>query len=197
MRKIFISIFLLVSIGLQSQSDFFKNPVYSISFFNHSINLPGYDQIVKKPLNFGAVIGIEFTYNQKAISSTHQKIEVGWYRHKNLNKALYVKTDFVHRFTAKSGFYTEYNVGFGGIVDIPEFQTFKVDNNGGFTTDGIGARLGALFSLGVSGGYDVEINENLTLSPFVKYESILQFPHSNTLPLFPHSMLHLGSRIKL
>jgi len=157
----------------------------------------GYDEIVKKPLNIGAVLGIEFTYKQNPISSTHQKIELGWYRHKNLNKAVYVKTDFVHRFTSKNGLYTEYNIGVGGIVDIPEFQTFSVNDQGKFVTDGLGARLNALVSLGISGGFDIDIKEKYIISPFVKYESMLQFPYSNTLPLLPHSMLHLGSRIKL
>lgn len=197
MRNHFILFFIISTFSVVGQSDFLKNPVYSISFFNHSISLPGYDKIVKKPLNIGVALGVEYTYKQNPIASIHQKIELGVYRHKNLNKAIYVKTDFVNRFTSKSGPYVEYNVGIGYMLDIPEFQTFSLNDKGEFTSEKLGVRGGGLFALGVGGGYNIDINNKYVISPFVKYESMLQFPYSSILPVFPHSILHAGTRINL
>lgn len=193
MRILLFFILLHYAIAINGQSDFFKNTVYSISFFNHSITLPGYAQWTKLPLNMGVAIGAEFTYNQNAISSIHQKVELGWYHHKHLNKALYIKTDFVNRFTSEPGVYAEYNVGLGYMLDFQELETFKLNEGGGFSSDNIGVRGGFLFAFGVGGGYNIDTNENV-ISPFLKYEGMLQFPYSSFLPLFPHTMLHVGSR---
>ena len=194
MRLLIFLVLLHCAEMAKGQSDLLNNTVWSISVFNHSISLPVYDKLTKLPLNIGVAIGAEFAYNQNQISSIHQRVEVGYYQHKHLNKAFFIKTDFVNRFTSELGVTAEYNVGLGYMLDIQENQTFKLKDGGGFTSENVGMRGGFLFALGLGGGYNIEAKDQRLVSPFVKYEGMLQFPYSDFLPVFPHTLLHLGSR---
>ncbi|MEL6720968.1 MAG: hypothetical protein AAFP82_19855, partial [Bacteroidota bacterium] len=125
MRK-YIGLFLLClfSMASQAQNDFFKNPPIIVSFYSHSIGTP-FKDFVKTPLNFGLAIGTEFTYQQKDVQSLHQKIEIGWYHHKNLQQGLWIKTDLVRRYKAKSGLYGEAQISLGYLQDFSAYETFE------------------------------------------------------------------------
>jgi len=178
--------------GIQAQNDFFKNPVWSISVFNHSIGLR-----TKKPINLGVTLGAEFTYNQKEIGSWHQKVEIGLFRHKNLNKALYLKTDVVRRHTYKNGLFHEGQFGIGYIFDTPANQPFVQNDDGAFQASNLSGRSNFITGIGIGGGYQFTTKEQITIAPFFRYEAMLQFPYSDIAPIFPQSLLHIGSRIKL
>ena len=98
---------MLLSNCLYSQSDFFQKPAFSISLVNHSIGIP-FKDVFKKPFNFGISISADFPYGQRQF----QKIEAGWYKHKNLSSAVWIKTDYVRRFQDNMGLEHVRNLGF-------------------------------------------------------------------------------------
>jgi len=191
-KCILLIIFYLSLLSVQAQNDFFKTPVWSISVYHHSVGLS-----IKKPINVGFTLGAEFTYKQKEVSSWHQKVEIGFFHHKNLNKALYLKTDIVNRYTTKNGFYGEAQIGVGYLYDMPAYQPFVLDENGSFQASNLSGKSGFISSLGLGAGYQFTTNEKLTIAPFIRYEGMIQLPYSEFVPVFPHSLLHIGSRIKL
>jgi len=191
-RSLLIIFFSFCFLVVNAQSDFFKSPVWSISVYNHSAGLG-----TKKPLNLGVAFGAEFTYKQKDVSSWHQKIEIGWFHHKNLNTAFWLKTDVVRRYTSGNGIYGEVQLGVGYLYDIPAYRTFTLDDTGSFQPSKTKGKGGFITDVGIGGGYAFNIDDKYTIAPFIKYEGMIQIPYSDFLPLFPHSLLHIGSRIKL
>lgn len=194
--KIYTLIALLwLCIGtVQGQNDFFKNPPISISLYSHSIGL-AFKDFVKKPLNIGIAIGTEFTYQRKEISSTHQRLEIGWYHHKNLNTGLWVKTDFIQRFTAESGLFGEVHVGVGYSHDFNAYETF-VFKDGSYQKQKQSGKGTFIGGAGLGSGYGLEGDGNYIISPFVRYEGWLQLPYSKFQKVLPHTLFHLGTRIQ-
>jgi len=192
-KKIVLFILLFLSLqSIQAQDGFFNRPVWSISVFNHSIGSK-----VKTPLNLGIAIGAEFTYVQNETSSWHQKVEIGWFNHKNLNTALFVKTDLVRRYTYNEGFFWDINLGAGYVYDTPANQPFELDDNGEFQKSSFSGRSNFITNLSLGSGYQINTKNDLTISPFIRYEARLQFPYSSIAPVFPQSLLHIGASIKL
>ena len=54
-----------------------------------------------------------------------------------------------------------------------------------------------LVSFGFGAAYNIKINEEVSISPFVRYEGMLQTPYASLLPFLPHSIVNVGSRFKL
>ena len=180
---------------IQAQSDFFKNPPIIISIYSHSVGMP-FKTLVKQPLNLGVAIGTEFTYKQKDKRSLHQKIEIGWYNHENLNTAFWVKADLVSRYKITGNWYVETQAGLGYIHDFNAYETFELQE-GQYRKINNASKGGLIAAFGLGTSYSLEMNEKYTLSPFLRYEGWLQFPHSELAPVFPHTLLHLGTRFQM
>ncbi len=189
----FLLLFCLFGTFLQAQNDFFKNPPITISVYSHSIGLP-FKSFVKLPLNIGVAIGTEFTYNKKELSSTHQGVQIGWYHHENLNTSLWIKTDFIQRFTAASGLVGEVRLGAGYAHDFNAYETFALEN-GSYQTIKQSGKGSFISSIGIGGGYELPINDKYVLTPFVRYEGWFQLPYSKFQAVLPHTLLHLGTRL--
>jgi len=193
MKKYFAAfVFLfLINFALYGQSKFFEQPVFSISFINHSVGIPFKDYF-KKPLNFGLSLAADFTYNDK----NFQKLELGWYHHKNLNTALWVKTDYVRRFQTEQGFVADLQVGLGYILDFSDWQAYELSENGTYQA-GKSQTGGLLVGAGLAAGYRFLLDEEgIGLTPFVNYQSMIQLPYGKLLPVFPHNLLSVGTRFQ-
>jgi len=195
-RKVLLLFFSCIALfSVQAQDHFWDKTSWTIGLVSHSVSLP-FKDVFKKPLNLGIVLGAEYTYKQNKVNSWHQRLELGWYHHKELNTAFWAKTDIISRFTAENGLYVDIQVGLGYMYDIPAYKTFKVEN-GEVIRPKIGGKGALISDFGIGGGYNINIKNNRIVTPFVKYESIFQFPYSDFVPVFPHSLLHVGSRFKL
>ncbi len=193
MKKYLASLIFLFSISfsLTGQSTFFEQPVFSISFINHSVGIPFKDYF-KKPFNFGVSLAADFSYNEK----NFQKLELGWYHHSNLNTALWVKSDYVRRFQTEKGFVADLQAGLGYILDFSEKQVYELTENGTYQA-GKNQKGGFLVGAGFGAGYRFLLNEEkIGLTPFVNYQSMLQLPYGNLLPVFPHNLLSVGTRFQ-
>lgn len=185
----------LFYITTQAQNDFFKNPPIILSFYSHSIGTPLRD-FIKTPLNFGLAIGTEFTYKQKKIKSLHQKVELGWYNHKNLQKGFWIKTDLVSRYRTKSGWYGETQGSLGYIQDFNALETFEL-REGQYQKIEKASKGHFLGGFGFGGGYETAVNDKYVVAPFVRYEGLLQFPYSKLTAVLPHTLFHVGTRVQL
>ncbi|MFK7932027.1 MAG: hypothetical protein AB8G22_00875 [Saprospiraceae bacterium] len=167
----------------------------TITVFNHSVGIP-FKDFIKTPLNFGVSIGTEFTYRQAENSSYHQQVAIGYYYHKNLNSALYLKSDFVYRYTTNGGWFGEVQVGAGYLRDFNEQLTFKRSEAGEYLPQKSRSYGGMIAGGGVGTGFRMQVNEQLNIVPFARYEGFFQFPYSELTSVFPHSLLHVGSRLE-
>ena len=181
---------------LQAQDGFFDRPAFTISLYNHSVGIP-FKDFVKRPLNFGVAIGAEFSYPGKSSDKRFQRLELGFYHHKNLNTAVWVKTDFIRRFKTENGLMGEVQVGAGYIRDFNAYQTFELGSDGKYQAKKRASTGGFITGIGIGGGYELNINDQYAVTPFVRYESFLQMPYNDLSPYFPHSLLHLGSRFQI
>lgn len=193
--KTFLSVFLLCIATMQvnAQSDFFKNPPLTISIYNHFIGVP-FKDFFKKPINIGVAVGMEFSYGQNTVNTWGQKLEIGWYHHKNLSTALWIKTDLVYLHTTSSGVFGEAQTGIGYIHDFNAQQTFKQGKDGKYKTIKHSGKGGLLLGAGFGTGYVLDSDNGNTIAPFIRYEAMLQTPYSKFQSIFPHGLLHLGIR---
>lgn len=193
MKKYSISLVLLflINFSLVGQSKFFEKPVFSISFINHSVGVP-FKDYTKKPLNFGVSLAADFGYNDK----NFQRLEVGWYHHKNLNTAMWIKTDYVRKFQTKQGFVADLNLGLGYMFDFSDLQSYELSENGTYQI-GKNQKGALLISAGFGAGYRFLLNEEkISLIPFVNYQTMIQLPYGSLLPIFPHNLLSVGTRFQ-
>lgn len=196
----FLSLFsiifcLLFVIPTKGQSDLFKNPAFNITVFNHSVGIPFKDYF-KRPMNIGITLGAEFSYRNN-FNSPKQRIELGWYQHANLNTAVWVKSDFIRRFQTEKGFYGEIQGGLGYMLDFSKNESFELQDDGNYKSIGSKRKGGLLIAAGVGTGYQMTVNDKYLITPFVRYEGLIQLPYGKLLPFFPHVLLHLGTRVKL
>jgi len=188
--------FLLLSLPTDAQSRFFKQPTFSISVFNHSIGVPG-KEFTKLPINLGLSLGVEFSYTDEPIARHAQKFEIGGFTHKHLSRSLWLKSDYIRRFTHKSGVFADLRAGIGYIHDFSYDQTYKLAENGKYQKHTDLGSGGMLFSMGIGTGYRFELNEQFIVSPFIRYEGLIQTPYSKFVPFFPHTLVHIGSKFQI
>ncbi|MGK0364445.1 MAG: hypothetical protein ACI85O_001502 [Saprospiraceae bacterium] len=182
----------LINSSLIGQNYFFEQPVFSISFISHSVGIPFKDYF-KKPLNFGVSFAADFGYNDK----NFQKLELGWYHHANLNRALWVKTDYVRRFQTEQGFVADLQTGLGYMIDFSNWQVYELDKNGIYQK-GKSRKGGLLIGAGFGAGYRSLLDEeSIGLTPFINYQSMIQVPYGKILPIFPHNLLSIGTRFQM
>lgn len=196
MKHIFLTLFFIffLCIGLQSQSGFFDEPIFKISVFTHSIGIPFKDYI-KRPLNFGISVGAEFTYKKQQQNPLTQEIELSWYRHKYLNQAIMLKTNISKNYFIKDELFVAPSFGIGYILDINEHASYSLNEEIYERTSGI--THGFTTQIGLTAGKKFTKEGKNSFAPFIKYEGMIQLPHSEFTPILPHSMLHLGNKIFL
>lgn len=194
-RFTFFLCFIVLANTLSSQS-FIKQTTFTVSFFNHSIGIPIKDAF-KLPINLGVTTGVEFSYTNDPIPKHIQRFELGWFRHKEISNSVWIKSDYVRRYTNKNGFSFDFQGGLGIIKDFNYNQTFVLNSNGQYESIKDKGNYGMLVSLGFGAAYDININDEFSITPFLRYEGIFQTPYSSLLPFLPHSIVNVGSRFKL
>ena len=192
MKHIF-SLLLLISSSfvLKAQSSFFKDPSFSISIIQHSIGMP-FKDFIKKPFNLGVSFAAEFYYDDRHL----QKLEFGFYKHKHLHSAVWVKTDFVRRFQHEDGLFGEVQTGLGFIRDFHALDTYELDRNGEYRKMKSHGKGGFIAGAGLTSGYRFVSDSGLETSPFLRYQGFLQMPYSKIAPVFPHSIMEIGTRFQ-
>ncbi len=175
------------------QSDFFDEPIFRVSVFTHSLGIP-FKDYVKRPLNFGLSVGVQFAYNKDTQTPLTQELEISWFNHRKLNKAILLKTNLSKNFFTDSGFFVAPEVGIGYILDITNNAAFKLADNGTYARSS-GISHGFVTQLSTSLGRRFSRENENDFAPFVKYEGLIQLPYSDFTPFLPHTMVHLGSKL--
>ncbi|MEM1326370.1 MAG: hypothetical protein AAGI23_10470 [Bacteroidota bacterium] len=176
---------------LFSQSDFLRQPAFNISLVHHTVGIP-FKDFFKKPLNLGLSFSVDFPYTDRQF----QRLEVGWYKHKNFASALWVKTDYVRRFQDSEGLFADVRGGIGFIRDFNALDSYELTSEGVYQLKKRHGKSGLIGGLGVAGGYSFEPAEATQLSPFLDYQGFIQFPYLNIAPVLPHSLLSIGTRFQ-
>jgi len=195
-RFIYILIFTLGTLALTGQSETFRKPTFTISFFNHSIGVP-FKDFVKTPLNIGFTAGVEFDYSNNGQGKNFQKFEVGWFHHKNLSTGIWLKTDYIRRVANKKGLFADFQGGLGYLRDYSVNRNFTISQDGQYQSKKNASRGGLLIGLGLGSGYKVKLNDQYSIAPFFKYEGMIQTPYAEIIPFLPHSMFHLGTKFNM
>jgi len=198
MRKFSICflLFTFYAASIYSQAENSRHAIYSISFINHSIGIP-FKDFTKRPLNFGVTASVEFDYSKSGKGKHFQKLEIGWFNHKNLNTGIWIKTDYIRRYRHKSGLFADFQTGLGYIRDFGEKESFTLNENGQYQVNKNSSNGGLLVGFGMGTGYSVEVNEKYTIEPFIKYEAMLQTPYAKFVPFLPHLLLHVGTKFNM
>lgn len=178
----------------KAQEGFFNQPTFTIGIIQHQIGIP-FKEIFKKPLNLGLTIGAEFAYGNKVDPKHFQRIELGFYHHKNFNTTVFIKSDYIRRFDVGGGVFVDVQTGLGYQRSFSAFQEFKLNEEGQYQAHNrsVGSML---FDIGTSIAYEFKVGDNLVMSPYLRYEGLLQLPYSETTSILPQSLLHAGTRIK-
>ena len=196
MQKYFICllIFIVGTVTLSGQTEVPRRTTFSISVFIHSLGVP-FKDFVKTPLNFGFTAGVEFDYSNTGRGNNFQRFELGWFHHKNLNTGVWVKTDYIRRINNDDGLFADFQGGLGYLRDFSNNQSFSVNKNGQYQLNKNSSNGGLLIGLGIGSGYGINLDEEYTLSPFVRYEALIQTPYAEIIPFFPHLLLHTGTKL--
>jgi len=83
-------------------------------------NILTFKDYIKRPLNIGVSVGVQFAYNKEDQNPWLQEFELSWFNHRNLNKAFMLKTNFSKNYFTDSGIFVAPEVGLGYIMDITE-----------------------------------------------------------------------------
>ncbi len=180
--------------ALQAQNEFFQQPTFTISVFQHNVGVPFKDYL-KLPLNLGFTLGAEFGYGGKAAGRHFQRFEVGFYRHENLNSTVWIKSDFIRRFNTKSPWFVDVQTGLGYAHSFDALATYQLDDEGRYQAKSR-SKSALLFDAGLGVGYELKVGEKLNLSPYVRYEGLLQWPYSKLAPVLPQTLLHAGTKLR-
>ncbi len=188
-------LFLLCSMAtVEAQESFWSRHPIVISLFTHSISTP-FKKVLKHPFNFGCSIGTEFNYRMNRASTLHQEMSVGTYFHKNLGAALFLKSNFHYRYTTKTGFQGEASLALGYHHSFAATPIFELQPSGTYQQVKDRGQGAFLFGFGLGAAYNTSASRQVGHSPFLRYEYLLETPYSDDTSIFPHALLHLGSRI--
>lgn len=163
-----------------------------IGIFTHSIGMP-FKKPIKQPLNWGITAGTSFFYKQKNRNSFGQSIDLAWYRHKKLGQGLMIKTDVFREYVLKSGLSLQAKAGIGYLHTFNEKDLYALGESGSYEKIQDSGRSALLLGFGTRIGFDTGKNSSPGFKPFVEYEWRGQIPHSEFVPLFPHSFFTVGA----
>ena len=86
--------------------------------------------------------------------------------------------------------------GIGYIRDFNALDSYELTPEGAYQLKKRHGKGGLIGGLGIASGYSFSGNEKTQISPFLDYQGFIQFPYSKIAPVFPHSLLSIGTRIQ-
>ncbi|PSR51890.1 hypothetical protein AHMF7605_28685 [Adhaeribacter arboris] len=169
-----------------------------ISVLKQNISLP-FDRMVAitgtRPLNPGFSVGTQYTYRQGRKTQLYQTGQTGLFLNKNNGNGIFLGTDVGYKITlAKTGLYTEYQIGLNYLHCFLPGNSYKLNNLGEYEPAKNGGNGSALVTASISLGFEKE-NRFIKVSPFIKYQPAVQFFYNPGLPVIPQSYLHVGVKI--
>jgi hypothetical protein len=174
-----------------------RKPVtLQLSFFNHSVSVP-FHKIINSQLHPGVQGMLEARYRETRRSKIFQTFDVGAFHNKYNGNGFYLSTELGYRLKTKHNFFAEALLGGGylrvyhptDIYVLTAAGTYERAKDKGFSSP--------IFSFALSAGYDIPSSSRCSLSPFIRYQSLLQTHYSADLGVLPQCAFHLGVRITL
>ena len=165
-----------------------KSLPLTLTLFTESVSLPDFHNTFS-PANWGIRIGTELPWKSGKNGLLFQTLNVGYYRHKGLQKGFYLSTELGYRHFF-GNFFADATLGGGFLCLTSELPRYE-SANAGFqkTSTAIGKFMP---TLGLGLGY--RIGE---VSLFTRYEAFGEMPINHQgVPVLPHSALHLGARFQ-
>ncbi|MEL6675590.1 MAG: hypothetical protein AAFR61_25505 [Bacteroidota bacterium] len=163
-----------------------------ISLFTHSIGMP-FKTAIKRPLNWGVSVGTTYFYRKGDNHSWGQGFDLAWYRHKNLDQGLMLRTSFRYEYTTPFGLTAGPIVSLGYLLTLNEREMYRLNERGAYEPIPLASRSSLMIGIGGRLGFDLSKVSNSLLKPYIEYDWAAQTPHSQITSVFPHSMVHIGA----
>ena len=165
-----------------------------VSIITHNV---GFQKLIKKPLNLGISVGTSLYYVKGKQNGLGQDFDLTWYNHKELGQGFMLNTSVMYDYIHPSGFMAKPKLSMGYLHTFNEKELFTLSNDGTYqkATD-IGR---SSFMVGIGGrlGFDFGKISNSRVKPFIEYDLNIQVPHSQFVPIFPHSFFYLGAEYSI
>ena len=163
-----------------------------VSAFNHSLSLP-FKNMLRLPVHPGLMVGTEFCYSKGNHSQLLQTLQLGGFYSRYFGSGLLLSSDLAYRYTTQVGVFGEAMLGVGYLHSFHPRPVYGLNAEGTYQRVTDWGKPSAMGSLSLGLGYD----SGKLISPFIRYQWLLQVLYGEALPLVPQGLLHLGVRIKL
>jgi hypothetical protein len=143
--------------------------------------------------NLGFKVGAEVPWNQR--DNLRQSVELGYYANRFNGKSWYAHSDFVYRPRLAKDLRADLRLGPGiGYVFHPVATWKQVDG------EWVPSRGGKWFAQ-FHGAFGLSYNniqlDQWRVSPFLQYEVMAIAGYNRSIPAFPNSFIHMGSRFTI
>lgn len=102
----------------------------------------------------------------------------------------------MRRFRHEDGLFAEVQTGLGFIRDFHALDTYELDRKGEYQRMKSHGKGGFIAGAGLATGYSSLTDTGLEISPYLHYQGFLQMPYSKIAPVFPHSIMGIGTRFQ-
>lgn len=146
------------------------------------------------PLHLGGEVGLLLKQTEKTKSFREWNAFLGFYHHKRVQNAFYVRGDYTHRLKIKSSFTFDMIGGLGYMHTFYPSEVYELNSSTGeFEEITQTGKARAIAQVGVGFSYI----KNPKFQPFFRVESGIETPFANGIPFILHSFIKIGTHIKL
>jgi hypothetical protein len=161
----------------------------TVTIFSESVSLPNFRNVFKNG-HLGIRVGTELYYTQSAHRQWLQTINVGYYRHKNLQSGLYISSEGGYRHFFGNAF-ADATVGVGYLLLDSALPRYERTSSGFAKVSSLHHRV--MPTIGVGAGYRFD-----QFTVFSRYELFGEMPFGfKGIPALPHKAVHVGTRIAI
>ena len=190
---LFLTLLLPIVLRAQEKSATgFRATSFLVGISFHAVSTP-----LHKPANnfrnLGFKMGAEIPWNQR--DNLRQSFELGYYANRFNGKSWYAHSDFVYRPRLAKDLRADLRLGPGISYLFHPVDTWKQTNG-----EWVSTRGGKWFAQ-LHGAFGVSYNNiqlsQVAVSPFLQYEVMAIAGYNRSIPAFPNSFIHMGSRFTL
>lgn len=167
---------------------------------NNKISISAMTESVAFPFTRYSPIhpGLEFGYLLKERQKTKMikalNMQLGWYLHKKVQNAFYIRAESAWQFFLKDFITADLYAGLGYMHVFYPGEVYQLNSSSGeFEKINQTGRPHALGTLGFGFTYRNQSN----IEPFVRQDLGIESPFANGIPIMFHSFLKIGINIKL